>query len=60
VEDMKPDPDCATLYAMKIQADGPEYRVELKTLGQLNSKRIVQLKKGRINFTFKHFFIYTL
>ena len=57
---MKPDPDCATLYAMKIQADGPEYRVELKTLGQLNSKRIVQLKKGRINFTLKHFFIYTL
>ena len=55
VEDMKPDPDSATLYAMKIQADGPEYRVELKTLGQLNSKRIVQLKKGWINLTCKPF-----
>ena len=46
VEDTKPDPNSPTSYAMKIQDEGDEYRRELKILSQLNSDRIVRLKKG--------------
>ena len=46
VEDTKPDPNSPTSYAMKIQDEGAEYRREFKILSQLNSDRIVRLKKG--------------
>ena len=46
VEDTNPDPDSPKSYAMKIQDEGAEYRKELKILSQLNSDRIVRLKKG--------------
>ena len=43
-----PDPDSPTLYAMKIQHYGDEFRRELKILAQFNSNRILKMKKGML------------
>ena len=48
VEDTKPDPGSPTKFAMKIQVDGQEYRREFKILSQLNSDKIIHLRKGRV------------
>jgi hypothetical protein len=48
VEDTKPDPGSPTKFAMKIQVDGQEHRREFKILSQLNSDKIIRLRKGRV------------
>jgi len=50
VEDTMPDPDSPTLYAMKIQHYGDEFRRELKILAQFNSNRILKMKKDCYGF----------
>ena len=46
VDDTTPDPKSPTRYAMKLQDQGPIYRLEFKILSQLNSNKIVRLKRG--------------
>ena len=46
VDDATPDPKSPTRYAMKLQDQVPIYRLELKILSQLNSNKIVRLKRG--------------